>query len=117
MSTKNCGICDKAFSSTRNYEKHLVSRSHLQLIENDNPESTRCSLCNEDFSCKSVRDSHMVKSRHKNRIELGDGMCCGRKFDDVYSLRKHRKTTFHAKHKSVPVYESLSMILKRNKMQ
>lgn len=89
--------CRKMNQTKEEYQAHLETSKHK--TKQKRYDDKRCEICDESFSSKKVRDSHILSSRHRNRIELGDGVCCGRRFNDVYRLRLHRKTAFHQRNK------------------
>ena len=110
----NCGVCGKAFSSTRDLENHhsgvhlklklfkcevadcgkyLASKSskirHVNIVRH-HIKPHRCSTCQNDFSTKSQLVSHTARSHEKIRY-ICNMPACTKSYSDSSNLRRHIK--------------------------
>ena len=109
-----CGVCGKAFSSTRDLQNHH-SRIHLKLklfkcevadcgkylasksskirhvnIVHQQIKPHRCPTCQNDFSTKSQLVSHTARSHEKIRY-ICNIPACTKSYSDSSNLRRHIK--------------------------
>ena len=100
----NCETCNYITRSKKDFNKHLLTRKHIELTNTDNSGNTEiplcweCNVCNKKYSCRSGLWKHKrvcslqtTDATSLHRSNVGDGISTGNHTDTFMNFISQSK--------------------------